>query len=405
MNIADAPESLQQSVTGRTHGLLDADLQKHDAALRAAIQGRRLLVVGAAGTIGSSTIERIVPYRPAAIDALDLDENGLVELVRRLRNRDGGLGDIALRAELLDFGGPIAERFLAAQPRYDAVLNFAAVKHVRSEKDIFSLLHMLDTNVAKHRRFLDWLARYGHDEHYFAVSTDKAANPTSLMGASKRLMEDVIFHHGQCRTTTTTRFANVAFSNGSLLQSFLIRVARGQPVAVPRGTERYFVTIREAGEICLLTAFLGPTHHILFPALEPKRNLVPLADVATTVLQYLGRDPVFFESEAEAIAAAATSKTGRTWPVLLTPLDTSGEKPFEEFVGADEREIEIGFKALRGICATSPAADLHSVIERLMALIETPDAVADKEDLVTLLARVVPSLQHRETLRSLDQRL
>jgi FlaA1/EpsC-like NDP-sugar epimerase len=405
MNIAVVPESLQQSVTGRTQSLLDADLQKYDAALRAAIQGRRLLVVGAAGTIGSSTIERIVPYRPAAIDALDLDENSLAELVRRLRNRDGGLNDIALRAEPLDFGSPIAERFLAAQPRYDAVLNFAAVKHVRSEKDVFSLLHMLDTNVVKQRRLLSWLARYGHDERYFAVSTDKAANPTSLMGASKRLMEDIIFHQGQCRTTTTARFANVAFSNGSLLQSFLIRMAHGQPVAVPRGAKRYFVTIREAGEICLVTAFLGPTHHILFPTLEPSCNLVSLEDVATTVLHHLGRDPEFFDSESKAIAAAAASKTGRTWPVLLTPLDTSGEKPYEEFVGAGECEIEIGFEALRGIQATSPAAGLDNVTEGLIALIETPSAAAEKEDLVTLLARVVPGLQHRETLRSLDQRL
>ena len=259
-------------VTGRKHSLFEPDMDANAAVLGEAIRGRRVLVLGGGGSIGSITTRILLNYGPKAVHVVDQNENCLAELVRDLRGRPEGLCEVDFRTFPIDYGSPIMERLLNEAERYDVVMHFAALKHVRSEKDLHSAMQMLDTNVVRHIRFKQWLARNDHGRIYFAVSTDKAANPTSLMGASKRLMEDVVFGVAAEHATSTTsaRFANVAFSNGSLLQSFLQRLEKRQPLAVPRETRRYFISHREAGELCMLAALRIPDQHVAFPKLDPR---------------------------------------------------------------------------------------------------------------------------------------
>ena len=286
-------EKLDQAVTRRDRSYFAADIEGQTDHISAKLRGRRVLVVGGGGSIGSATTMLIAKYMPAAIHVVDISENYLAELVRDLRASSAELDRIDFRALPIDYGGPIMERYLGDAAPYDVVLNFAALKHVRSEKDIYSLLQMLDTNIVGHIRFKEWLARNGHGDGYFAVSTDKAANPVSLMGASKRLMEDVVFDiaAGKARTVTSARFANVAFSNGSLLQGFLHRLRNRQPLAVPRETKRYFVSQREAGELCVLAAFATPTGHIAIPKMDPDSELQYLDKIAERVLDAFGLKP------------------------------------------------------------------------------------------------------------------
>src|ERR1700733_3651895 len=327
---------LSRLTTGRTASLFAEDIKARDADLRSAFNGRRILVTGGAGSIGSATLELIFRYNPAAVHVIDLAENGLVELVRDFRSRPQPLVSGEFRLLPIDYGSAATERLLQSEPAYDLVLHFAAHKHVRSEKDVPSVIQMLDTNVIKMHRFTKWLQKYGHGKRYFAVSTDKAANPTSLMGASKRLMEHVLFSIGSRDSSiTSTRFANVAFSNGSLLQGFLYRLARRQPLAVPREVRRYFVSPREAAEICLLSAVVAAPGHITFPRLDPNEHLRPLVDIAVSLLQHFGLKPAFYEHEVEACAATDAERQHEIGQIRYrTPrrlrrsrLQTRGDRP------------------------------------------------------------------------------
>ncbi len=393
--------------TNRRESYFAADLARNDAVLRAAVAGRRFLVIGAAGSIGSSTLARLADYGPASLHAVDQDENALAELVRHLRSRPQRLSVPDFRALPLDYGGSIMRQWLASQPAYDGVLNFSAMKHVRSEKDAYSLLRILETNVIKLARFLSWLREYGHDRAFFSVSTDKAANPTSLMGASKRIMEHAMFSHiGNARAVRSARFANVAFSNGSLLQAFLVRLERQQPLAAPRDTKRYFVSPRESGEICLLAALAIPSATIAVPALDPEKDLIELSGVAERLLLRRGLQPVHYDDEAAAVANVQAELARGRYPLLLTPLDTSGEKPYEEFVGAGESLVDLGnLSALRGV-PYLPAAEgaLDAFIAEIEAAMQAAEALS-KADLVAAMARMVPQMRHVETGKSLDNRV
>ena len=397
---------LERLVTSRVRSPFAEDIEQRRDDLARAIAGSRILVVGGGGSIGSATTRALLAYRPSAVHVVDISENYLAELVREVRSGPADASPLDLQMHVLDYGSPTMERFLAAAPAFDCVLNFAAIKHVRSEKDVFSLLHMLDVNVVGQWRIKQWLAQFGHARRYFTVSTDKAANPSSLMGASKRVMEDVAFDVSKDRfpAVSSARFANVAFSNGSLLQSFLLRLQKRQPLAVPRDTRRYFIGHDEAAEICLLTAFLGPSGYISIPALDPARDLIPLEQVAEKVLAAFGLRPWFTADEAAAKRAIDACARESRWPVLVTPLDTTGEKPYEEFVGQDECAEDIGFLALRGIRHRA-ARELDAVLRELAALLETAALPVDKQQLVRLVARAVPTLRHVETGRHLDQRM
>jgi len=399
--------ALDALIVGRDASLFASDLDAEQPKIDEMFRGARVLVVGGGGSIGAITVRLLLDFHPAAIHVVDLSENYLAELVRDLRSSAQRIPVADFRSLPLDYGSGIMARFLAEAKPYDVVLNFAALKHVRSEKDTYSVLQMLDTNLVKHARFKTWLRDYGHAARYFAVSTDKAANPSSIMGASKRLMEDVAFDfspagNGSC---TSARFANVAFSNGSLLQSFLMRLEKRQPLAAPRGTRRYFVALREAGEICVLAAATVPDRHIAIPTLDPATHLQPLDEIATTVLAHFGYRAVAYDDEAAAIRDLETLAARGEWPLVMTPLDTSGEKPYEEFTGDGESAIPIGLTALRGIRhADNPLID-ENFIAILGRLIEEWNAPVSKGDLAALLSSALPTFHHVETGKNLDQRV
>lgn len=399
--------ALDRLVLRRENSQFASDLHERQADLRAAVAGKRILVVGGAGTIGSSTTMLISRLAPAALHVVDQSENYLAELVRDLRGRPGGLDIADFRTLPIDYGAPVMGRFLSESAPYDIVMNFAALKHVRSEKDVYSLLQMIDTNVVRHVRFKRWLAQYGHGARYFAVSTDKAANPTSLMGASKRLMEDIVFDIAvpEGALAVSARFANVAFSNGSLLQGFLYRLSKGQPLAAPRDTRRYFVSQQESGEICALAALLGGHEQVLFPKLDPVAELQLLEDVACRVLEHAGLTPELFDDEDAARAALPALRDEGRWPLLITALDTSGEKPYEEFVGHGEQQVDTGLSTLGAVRHLRSRAISDGVVSMLENAVNSVDGTLDKRAIVAAIESAIPNFSHRETGRNLDERL
>jgi FlaA1/EpsC-like NDP-sugar epimerase len=407
-SLSSAHAEIDHVVTRRKGSLFRSDLNAHSAEISAQLRGRRVLVIGGGGSIGSATTCLLLGYAPSAVHVIDQNENYLVELVRYLRGRPIGLTTGDFRTLPIDYGSPVMERFLREAERpYEVVFNFAALKHVRSEKDIYSVLQMLDTNLVRHARFKNWLCKYGHARLYFAVSTDKAANPTSLMGASKRLMEDLIFglHAAEAQSTTSARFANVSFSNGSLLDGFLHRLAARQPLAAPSDTRRYFISQIEAGELCLIAALLAPDKHVAFPNLNPSEELQSLESIAVRVLEHFGLAPVFYEDEEGARRdLERVARTGR-WPLLLTPLNTSGEKSHEEFVGNGETTVDIGMQAIRALSHVPSRAIGSKLFERFGLLIEDPNRPVNIDRIVAEIGRALESFCHVDTGNNLDQRL
>ncbi len=410
-------ERIAQAVTGRQAPFFASDVAAADAVIRAAVGGKRVLIAGGAGSIGSATILELVGYAPAALAVLDPSENNLAELVRSLRSRPEGFAGV-LDIQPLDYGSPLAAGWLARQAPFDLVLSFAALKHVRSERDEFSLCRMLEVNLVKGDRFLAACRRGGHGRGgIFFVSTDKAANPVSLMGASKRAMELLLWAHADPAAPaslidggsappavriTTTRFANVAFSDGSLPWAFLQRLEKDQPLAAPGDVRRYLVSPREAGQLCLLAALACPHRHLLVPTLSPERDLVTFTAIAEQTLRAFGKTPRWCATEAEARAAPR----GAQWPVLVTRSDTSGEKDIEEFVGCDEEALPLpGLTAVQAIAGSGVDLDALGAFLRRIARAATSGDLPAKAELVHLLAAVVPGLAHQETGRSLDSKM
>ena len=384
------------------------DLRARADALSSALLGRRVLVVGGAGSIGSATVRQLAGFSPAALHVVDVDENGLAELVRDLRSQPAGLGVGDFRTLPVDFGSPVLRRFLDEGDGYDFVLNFAALKHVRSEKDVCSLLQLLETNVLKVARLLGWLRAGGSRARFFTVSTDKAANPVSLMGASKRIMEDVAFGAGTDGfAVSSARFANVAFSSGSLLDAFVHRLEKGQPLAVPAGTRRFFVTLEEAGRLCLLAATVAPPGHLVVPGAEFRAVDHRLEDVAVAFVRAHGLEPRWHDDEASARARVAEERAAGRYPVLRTRRDTSGEKPYEEFVGDGEQVVALGFRELEAVRhrPVASAECRQAFLTDLQRWIDDPSLPVGKAELVRRVEAVVPRLQHAETGRTLDDRM
>lgn len=403
-------QALSALVTQRSVSLFRHDLDSFNAVLKDRLNGSRVLVIGGAGSIGSATIGTLAEFGPAALHVVDHNENELAELIRCLRNSSKDLSSTDLRTFPLDFGSPLMYRFLSQMAPYDHVLNFAALKHVRSEKDVYSLLRMFEVNLVKALRFLEWLSEGQRVYRYFCVSTDKAANPVNLMGASKYLMERLIFSDevqgSPSRTATSARFANVAFSKGSLLESFLIRLSRHEPIAVPRQTRRYFISSEESGQICALAAFCAPDGHLLIPALDEDVGLIELEEIARIVLRAHGLKPRFYEDELVSKQNVGRDMGGGYYPVLLTPLDTSGEKAYEEFVGEGELTIDVGMDNLRAINpGRAPADRVISFVRRIEELVSNPQMVTSKTAIVEMVQDLIPGFRHIETGKSLDGRM
>ena len=396
--------------TGRPTGLFAKDVEERRYELADSIAGCRILVIGGAGSIGSATIREIIRFGPSAIHVVDQNENGLTELVRDLRSQPTGLAIDEFRTFPIDFGSPIMARLIATATPYDCVLNFAALKHVRSEKDILSLLQMFDTNIVKAAGLLRCFTACGFRGRYFAVSTDKAANPVNLMGASKRLMEHVTlsgdFAGVQFEALISARFANVAFSDGSLLHGFLQRLQKEQPLAVPGVARRFFVSTREAGQLCMIAAFCAADRAILIPRLDPVDDLHDLREIAEKVLVAHGFTPRLYESEREARTCVVTDRESGHYPLLLTPLDTSGEKVSEEFVGKNEMACEIGLSHLLSVQyePLSPGA-VGRFVQRLERVIRDTSTPVEKAMLVEEVTAILPEFRHVETGRTLDGRM
>ena len=406
--------SIQEIATGRSRSLFEADLTAAKTQLKESICGARVLAIGAAGSIGSNTVLEMARHHPKSLHVVDQNENALAELVRLFRSRPDRFAIGDLRALPLDYGSHAMRLFLASEPPYDIVINFAAIKHVRSEKDPYSILQMLDTNIVKQARLMYWLSETGFSGRFFTVSTDKAANPSSMMGVTKRVMEHVMFNtsvaYALDGTKTAARFANVAFSNGSLLQGFQNRLARVEPLAAPRDTRRYFVSLEESGQLCTIAACVAPGQSIVIPRLNPAAHLILMQDIARRFLEAHGYEPVIYDDELAACADVRDLQAKRRWPLLLTPLDTAGEKPYEEFMTQREQAFEFGSPNLRAVkYLARPREVLDEMLERVRELVSlnSPRRVIGKDEIKRIVGAVEPDFlnTHRESVKNLDERL
>ena len=396
----DTSDALLARILGRSRSLFADDVEANRQALAEAIGGTRLLVVGAAGSIGGAFVRQVAQYRPRALHLVDISENSLVEVVRELRSSTLALPD-DFRSVSIDFGSAEFAAMAGAWGPYDAFVNFSAMKHVRSERDVFSLMRMVDVNV---RALADWLASPGAAGlgRAFSVSTDKSVRPVNLMGATKNLMEQALFGHGARLSATSARFANVAFSAGSLLEGFELRLAKRQPIAAPMDVKRYFISHEEAGQLCLLGCFLGRSGEVVFPRMTPADDLMGFADIATAFLRHHGLEPILCGSEDEA-RAMADIPAGR-WPCFFSRSDTTGEKSYEEF----HRDGDVLDTArYREIAVVREAAPDPVVLRRFLAAIAALRGKPEwrKAEVVDAIRAAVPELQHVELDRSLDQKM
>lgn len=388
---------------GRDRPLFDADLATHAAELSARVAEGRFLVIGGAGSIGQAVTREIFRRRPRALHVVDISENNLVELVRDLRSTLGYI-DGDFRTFAIDAGSVEFDALMRWSGGYDYVLNLSALKHVRSEKDPFTLMRMVDVNILNTISTLAQ-ARDGGARKYFCVSTDKAANPVNMMGASKRLMELFLMRASLELPISTARFANVAFSDGSLLHGFNQRFAKHQPIAAPNDVRRYFVTPRESGELCLMSCLLGENRDIFFPKLSEHLHLITFAEIAERYLLVQGYEPYPCATEEEARACIDERLPRRQWPCCFHTSDTTGEKDFEEFYTERETLDMERFASLGVIANTArfDAVKLDDFIQRIAAL--KARGLWTRDELVTLFHDILSDFEHRDTGRYLDDRM
>lgn len=388
---------------GRDKELFSTDIQTHEKELLDIVSKSSFLVVGAAGSIGQAVTKEIFKRNPKKLHAVDISENNMVELVRDIRSSYGYIeGDFQTFA--LDIGSIEYDAFIEADGRYDYVLNLSALKHVRSEKDAFTLMRMIDVNVFNTEKTLLQSVAKG-TKKYFCVSTDKAANPVNMMGASKRIMEMFLMRRSEDITISTARFANVAFSDGSLLHGFNQRIQKRQPIVAPKDIKRYFVTPQESGELCLMSCIFGENRDIFFPKLSEALHLISFADIAVKYLEQLGFEPHLCETEDEARELAKTLPEQGKWPCLFTNSDTTGEKDFEEFFTDNEILDMKRFENL-GVIKNEATydADLVALFENEITNMKSVKAW-NKEQIVKLFFKMLPDFGHKETGKYLDSKM
>ncbi len=388
---------------GRDRELFEADISRFGPELEKAVKGASFLVIGGAGSIGQAVVKEIFRRRPKKLHVVDISENNLVELVRDIRSSMGYI-EGEFKTFAIDAGSDIYDAFWSADGRYDYLLNLSALKHVRSEKDPWTLMRMVDVNIFNTDKTMKQAAK-GGAKKYFCVSTDKAANPVNMMGASKRIMEMFLMRRSLEIPVSTARFANVAFSDGSLLYGFEQRIRKRQPIVAPSDVRRYFVTPKESGELCLMSTIFGRNREIFFPKLSEALHLITFADIAVRYLESIGYEPYLCESEEEARRLAATLPKEGKWPCLFTPSDTTGEKDFEEFFTEKERLDMNRFENI-GIIENDPIYD-----EKKLTMFEENIAKMrkrgewSKAELVELFRRMIPEFGHKETGRYLDDKM
>ncbi len=392
-----------QNVTKRSSSMFELDIEANRSELSSRIEGKSVLVIGGAGSIGSSFIKTILPFNPAALVVVDTNENALAELTRDLRSTKGMYVPDDYITYPMDFASTVFEKMFRVRGGFDIVGNFSAHKHVRSEKDIYSIEVLLQNNVLHAKLLLDLLSEYPPEE-YFCVSTDKAANPVNIMGASKRIMEDVIFSYSDKFPVKTARFANVAFSNGSLPAGFLARIQKLQPLSAPSDVRRYFVSPEESGQICLLSCILGENRAIFFPKLA-KAQMMTFDAIGTELLKAYGYEALECNSDEEAIAKAEGLKKGSNlYPVHYAASDTSGEKPFEEFMTDTESADMNRFSSL-GVIVGKEIPNKQRIKKLLDDLNTAFESESTKEEVVAIMRDYLPNFEHIETGKTLDSKM
>lgn len=400
----DLNRFISKYVTKREKSMFLDDIRVNRNKLTEKIKGKSVLVIGGAGSIGTSFIKAILPFEPKTLVVVDINENALAELTRDLRSTKGMYVPEDYITYPMDFASAVFEKMFRKRNGFDIIGNFSAHKHVRSEKDIYSVEALLQNNVLHAKLLLDLLSEFPPEE-YFCVSTDKAANPVNIMGASKRIMEDIIFSYSDKFPVKTARFANVAFSNGSLPAGFLARIQKLQPLSAPSDIRRYFVSPEESGQICLLSCILGDNRDIFFPKLA-EAQMMSFDAIGTELLKAHGYEVLECGSDAEAIDKAEELKAGsKLYPVHYAISNTSGEKPFEEFV-TDEESTDMGrFKSL-GVINGKEIPDKKK-IEKLCVELNSVFAkpTTTKEEIIAIMKAYLPNFDHLETGKSLDSKM
>ena len=388
---------------GRSKKLFDNDILNHKEELFNIVSSSRFLVLGGAGSIGQAVTKEIFKRKPLKLHVVDISENNMVELVRDIRSSYGYIdGDFKTFA--LDIGSEEYDAFLESDGNYDYVLNLSALKHVRSEKDPFTLMRMINVNIFNTDKTIEQSIKKGVKK-YFCVSTDKAANPVNMMGASKRIMEMFVNRRSKDIDVSMARFANVAFSDGSLLHGFNKRIEKRQPIVAPNDITRYFVIPEESGELCLMSCIFGENRDVFFPKLNESLNLMKFSDIAVLYLKEKGLEPVICDTEEQARNYFNENKTDHNWPCLFTKSDTSGEKDFEEFFTENEKLDLNKFDKL-GVIKN----ELNYQNEKLLffekeILKLKRSKTWDKEKIKELFNYMIPDFGHKETGKFLDSKM
>lgn len=395
---------ISENITLRTGSMFLRDIEDNRQRLEQEIKDKKVLVIGGGGTIGSSFIRALLPFEPKTLVVVDISENYLTELTRDLRSTMNMYVPKDYRTYPLNYADPIFEKIFLKEGGFDIVANFSAHKHVRSEKDQYSVEALIENNDLKAKRLMELLVRY-RPKHFFCVSTDKAANPVNIMGCSKKVMEEMIMSYKEDFPITTARFANVAFSNGSLLAGFIDRLMKHQPMSSPMDVKRYFVSPDESGQICLLACVLGKSGEIFFPKLKEKQ-MMTFSSICDKFLQTLGYKIKYCQSENEAKEYAATmAQDTDTYPVYYFASDTTGEKSFEEFYVEGETINFDRFSSL-GVIENYPArdkAEIDKFYKELETLFQKEDFA--KSEVVELLKTFIPNFTHEEKGKNLDEKM
>lgn len=391
-------------IINRDNEIFKEDIISREKDLSNTIKGSRILILGGAGTIGQSLAKEFFIRDPKTLDIIDISENNLVELVRDIRSSEC-YGNGSFNTYALDINSRYFDAFIDSQKSYDFICNLSAMKHVRSEKDPFSLMRMIETNIFNSLKCAK-IAKSHKSKNYFAVSTDKAANPVNLMGASKRIMEKFLINESKNLNVSMARFANVAFSDGSLLSGFNQRVLKKQPISAPNDVFRYFLTPKESGQLCLLASIFGEKLNIFFPSQNEEMKLTLLSEVAKNFITNLGYEPIICSTEDEARSKAGALIAKMKWPLYLFSSDTTGEKLYEEFYMPDEA---IDFTKFKNIGVIKSALDINVDLLDLFTdkYIEMckSENFPSKENIVDLFLDVLPELNHEEKGRYLHDRM
>jgi nucleoside-diphosphate-sugar epimerase len=391
-------------IIGRTEYLFNDDLAQLENEIGKRVSNSSFLVLGGAGTIGKSVVKEIFSRSPKKLHVVDISENNLVELVREIRSSMGYIpGDFQTFA--LDIGSVAYDVCIQENGPYDYVFNLSALKHVRSEKDPYTLMRMIEVNILNTIKTVKQAISQG-SKHYFSVSTDKAANPVNMMGASKNIMEQFLWKYSDQIKVSTARFANVAFSDGSLLCGFLNRMEKQQPIVAPNDVKRYFITPKESGQLCLIAGLFGETRDIFFPQERPSFGLTKFDAIAVRFLQQRGLQPHLCSTEEEARSRATNNPSKESWPCYFSESDTTGEKDFEEFYTSRET-LDLqrfqNFGVIKNSLNNLQIAELENFLESTQSMLNRGSWT--KEELVTLFEKTLIGFEHEEKGKFLDNKM